>query len=243
MKTGTIVDRCHSEPNSVRCKPGLTLIELLVVVTLVVILAAAVFMLSRRGLDSARASTCMSNVKQVGLALLMHAGDNNNKFIPLQPSENPETGKRPPIWPVQLAQAGYLSQWDGRGDAPCGTGVWTCPDCDFMSHAYGGFGVVEGAIFVYEENRPIGGLTESGSLRLSRIADPSNTWLVGDASRIANTPEKGWYAIWSNPATWISHGPAARHAGKVNVCMVDGHAERLTTDEIKKRKLTEDVTK
>jgi prepilin-type processing-associated H-X9-DG protein len=185
----------------------------------------------------------MSNVKQLGMSLLMHAGDNNNKLIPLQPSQDSSTGKRPPIWPVQLAQGGYLSDWDGRGDAPCGTGVWTCPDCDFMSNAYGGYGVVEGAIFVYEENRPSGGVTESGSLRLSRIAEPPNTWLVGDTSQNADKPNKGWYAVWSEPARWTGHGPAARHGGKVNVCMVDGHVERLTIEEIKKRKLTEEVLK
>ena len=243
MKATTIGRRCHFGRKMTRTLAGLTLVEVLVVIVIVTVLAVAIFAFSKRGLESAKASTCMSNVKQVGLALLMHAADNNNKLIPLQPAENPSTGKRPPIWPVQLAQGGYLSQWDGRGDAPCGTGVWTCPDCDFMSQAYGGFGVVEGAIFVYEESRPSGGVTESGSLRLSRIADHANTWLVGDASRQVETPEKGWYAIWSNPASWVSHGPAARHGGKANICMVDGHVERLAIAEIKKRKLTEDVTK
>lgn len=242
MKTATLGERCRFRLNLKQNRAGWTLVELLVSVLIIVVLAAALLTLSRRGLDSAKASTCMSNVQQLGMALLMHAGDNNNKLIPLQPSENPSTGKRPPIWPVQLAQGGYLSQWDGRGDAPCGTGVWTCPDCDFMSQAYGGFGVVEGAIFVYEEYMPTG-VTEPGSLRLNRITRPGKTWLVGDASRQADTPEKGWYAIWSKPASWTGHGPAARHGGKVNVCMVDGHVERLTIHEIQNRKLTEDVTK
>jgi prepilin-type processing-associated H-X9-DG protein len=182
----------------------------------------------------------MSNVKQVGMALLEHAGDNNNKFIPLQPAENPNTGKRPPVWTVQLALAGYLTQWDGKGKAPCGTGVWTCPECDFMSVAYGGYGVVEDAIFVYEENTPIG-VGEKGSLRLNRIADPSKTWLVGDATGNAANPKKGWYGIWSQPARWPDHGPAARHGGRLNVCMVDGHVENLSIAEAKSRKLTEKV--
>jgi prepilin-type processing-associated H-X9-DG protein/prepilin-type N-terminal cleavage/methylation domain-containing protein len=240
MKTAAIGERYSHRPGLERSRAGWTLVELLVVIVVIVVLAAAVLALSRRGLESARATTCMSNVKQVGMALLMHAGDNSNKLIPLQPSENPETGKRPPIWTVQLAREGYLTSWNGVGNAPCGTGVWTCPECDFMSHAYGGYGVVEGTIFVYQENRPTG-VNESGSLRLSRIVDPANTWLVGDATGSASNPKRGWYAIWSQPGRWNNHGPAARHGGKVNVCMVDGHVERLTVKEIENRKLTEDV--
>jgi general secretion pathway protein G len=225
---------------SMRLRRGMTLTELLVVILVIITLAALSLMALSRARESARSSVCMSNLKQVGMALLMHAGENQNKLIPLQPSENPKTGKRPPIWTVQLAQAGYLSQWTGKGDAPCGTGVWTCPECDFMSVAYGGYGVVEDAIFVYEENTPIG-VNEKGSLRLSRIAEPSKTWLVGDATANAANPKKGWYAIWSQPGKWANHGPAGRHGGKLNVCMVDGHVENLSIAEIRQRKLTEKV--
>lgn len=220
---------------------GFTLVELLVVILIVVVLAALTFTGVTRMRQGARTATCMSNVKQVGMALLMHAGDNGNKLISLQPGKDPNTGKRPPIWTWQLARGGYLGSWDGVGDAPCGAGTWTCPECIFVSHNYGGFGPVEGAVFSYEELSPIG-VNETGSLRLSRIAEPANTWLVGDAHIRATEPLKGWYAIWSLPSRWNDHGPAARHGGKANVCMVDGHVESLTRKEIERRKLTVDVT-
>ena len=100
--------------------------------------------------------------------------------------------------------------------------------------------MVEGTVFVYEENKPLG-VDEAGSLRLTKIAKPSRTWLVGDASGKASEPNKGWYAIWSAPGRWNNHGPAARHGGKVNVCMVDGHVESLTPKEIEDRELTQNV--
>jgi prepilin-type processing-associated H-X9-DG protein len=240
MKENVIHVEYRVRPCVARLRKGWTLVELLVVVLITVVLAALSLTVFNRARASANSTVCMSNLKQVGAALLMHAADNNNKLIPLQPSENPKTGKRPPIWTVQLALAGYLSQWDGKGDAPCGTGVWTCPECDFMSVAYGGYGVVEGAIFVYEENTPIG-VSEKGSLRLSRIVNPSKTWLVGDATANSSNPKKGWYSIWSQAARWSSHGPAARHGGRLNVCMVDGHVESLSMAEISDRKLTEQV--
>jgi general secretion pathway protein G len=215
---------------------------MLVVIVIIAMLGAAVFALSKRGLASARSASCVSNLKQLGSALLEHAGDNQNKLIPLQPSKNPDTGKRPPIWTVQLAREGYLTNWNGRGPAPCGTGVWTCPDCDFMSNAYGGYGVVEGAIFAYEENQALGS-GEPGSLRLTKFANPSRTWLVGDASQKADQWNRGWYAIWSQPGRWNGHGPAERHNGKVNVCLMDGSVVSLSREDIEKRGLTQDVIK
>lgn len=110
-----------------------------------------------------------------------------------------------------------------------------------MSHTYGGFGIFEGSIFVYEEMRTQG-VTTTGSLRLNVIARPANTWLVGTAARNPNTPKKGWHAIWSNPDRWTnSHTPPERYRGKAMVCMVSRHVELLATEKIKKRKLTYDV--
>lgn len=223
-----------------RCGSGFTLIELLVVIAIIMVLVAASFPLFRKIRESARSTTCISNVRQLGAGIILHANDNGQKLLSLQPEVDPATGKRPPIWPVTLAWAGIM--WSGEGELPCGTGVWTCPSCDFMSNAYGGYGVVEDTVFVYGENYPVN-VREPGSLRLNRIARPESTWLVGDAAQSPDKLNKGWYAIWSLPKRWDSHCPAPRHGGKVNVCMVDGHVESLTTKEIEERELTFNVVR
>ena len=152
-----------------------------------------------------------------------------------------ETGKRGDIWPGLVAREGIM--WDYEGDLPCGKGVWTCPSCDFMSNAYGGYGVAEDSVFVYGERYPQGGIREPGSLRLELIDDPANTWLVGDTAQKADELNKGWYAIWSRPSRWAEHCPAERHGGRLNVCMVDGHVESLTMKDVEERELTFNVVR
>jgi len=218
---------------------GFTLFELLVVISILAVLLAISIPVSMRVRDAAHTATCASNLRQLGAALIMYASDNGQKLPPLQPEVSRETGRRGDIWTVQLARAGYM--WDGQGTLPCGTGVWTCPKCDFMSNTYGGYGVAEDSVFVYGERYPFD-VRDPGSLRLNMIARPASTWLVGDATRNSNTPEKGWYAIWARPNRWPgNHAPAERHGGKALVCMVDGHVEALTLQELEDRKITYDV--
>lgn len=52
-----------------------TLIELLVVIAIISILAAILFTVFARAREKARQATCISNLKQIGLALAMYRGD------------------------------------------------------------------------------------------------------------------------------------------------------------------------
>ena len=61
---------------------GFTLIELLVVIAIIGILAAMVFPVFARARESARKAVCLSNVKNMALAVNMYLADNNDTFPP-----------------------------------------------------------------------------------------------------------------------------------------------------------------
>jgi prepilin-type N-terminal cleavage/methylation domain-containing protein/prepilin-type processing-associated H-X9-DG protein len=59
---------------------GFTLIELLVVIAIIAILAAILFPVFAQARESARKTSCVSNLKQVGLAILMYSQDYDETF-------------------------------------------------------------------------------------------------------------------------------------------------------------------
>ncbi len=60
---------------------GFTLIELLVVIAIIAILAAILFPVFARAREKARQTSCLSNLKQIGLAHLMYAQDYDETFL------------------------------------------------------------------------------------------------------------------------------------------------------------------
>ena len=61
-------------------RKGFTLIELLVVIAIIAILAAILFPVFARAREQARKSSCLSNIKQLGLGMLMYVQDYDERF-------------------------------------------------------------------------------------------------------------------------------------------------------------------
>src|SRR5690348_11874145 len=64
-----------------RRKNGFTLIELLVVIAIIAILAAILFPVFAQAREKARETSCVSNMKQIALALQMYAQDYDETFF------------------------------------------------------------------------------------------------------------------------------------------------------------------
>jgi prepilin-type N-terminal cleavage/methylation domain-containing protein/prepilin-type processing-associated H-X9-DG protein len=98
-------------------KRAFTLIELLVVIAIIAILAAILFPVFAQARERARAISCVSNLKQIGLGLMMYVQDYDETFPVAFPANPPINGGGQAVTPLESLLEPYTKNTD----------MWKCP--------------------------------------------------------------------------------------------------------------------
>ena len=111
-------------------KKAFTLIELLVVIAIIAILAAILFPVFAQARERARAISCISNLKQIGLGLMMYSQDYDETLPVAFPANPPINGGGQAVTPFESMIEPYTKNTD----------MWKCPSVNRNAGANYGLG-------------------------------------------------------------------------------------------------------
>ncbi len=224
---------------------GFTLIELLVVIAIISILATILFPVFARARENARRTSCLSNLKQMGLGVVMYTQDYDERYpmafsvqpqIPAPGSWGGSAGAYQWFWQHQIYPYTKSKQ------------IYYCPNGDssvtspYYAHYGANANVIGHRDYVPDANK---------SLALASVASPSTAYMLMDSGMYVvetnsvrdrlTSPISSWYlpgtrqyvgsesGITTDTFGLADYKSEGRHFDGNNVTFVDGHAKWVKT--------------
>lgn len=197
-------------PNLRQKRSAFTLIELLVVIAIIAILAAILFPVFAQAREKARQTSCLSNMKQIGLAVMQYTGDYDGVYPSrnqLDSSVTYRSSWRVTIYPYVKNAGVFTCPSNPRSDVVSTLqDYWVQPTGPYLGVSYGcNWNVFENPPAAFDD---------------SMFPNPASLIAIGESLEV--NPE---VVVQRTPAK--TQGLFPGHQTMSNYIFLDGHTKAL----------------